>query len=124
MARLECRSGVGIESSIVVQNVNELQFVAYSDLVIVRIVGGSDFDGSGSKLHIDNNIIGNNGNSPVDEWMLGKLAMEMLGSGKVRGKRQHEKLFHLVPRILWVNSDCGISEHCLRTSRGDNDLFV
>jgi hypothetical protein len=42
------------------------------------IVGGGNLDGTGTESHVDGDGVADDGDSSVDEWMDGKLAVEML----------------------------------------------
>jgi len=55
--------------------------MSHSNLIIIRIVGWGDLYSTGSKSHVDDNIIRNYWNSTVYERMDGKLAVKMLSGG-------------------------------------------
>ena len=104
---LEFLAGVGIESTIVIEDVDKLEVVSLADFVIVGIVRGSDLDGTSSELHVNDDRVLNNGDAPVDEGMDGELAMEVG-----------------VARVIGVDSDGGITEHGLGTGGGDDDFLI
>ncbi len=82
--------------------------MALADFVIVGVVSGGDLDGTRSELHVDDDRVGNDGDLATgDEGVDHVLAVEML-----------------VPRVVWVNSNGGITEHGLGTSGGDDDLLI
>ena len=66
-----------IEGAIVVQDIDELKFVTYSNFIIIGVVGRSDFDGTRSKLNVDD-LIADNRHSAVDERMYRIFAIKML----------------------------------------------
>lgn len=68
-AHLEFRSGIGVQSTVVVQDIDELKFVSNSNSVIVRIVSRCDLDSSSSKLHIDGFLIANDRDPSSEERM-------------------------------------------------------
>jgi hypothetical protein len=49
-----------------------------SNLVIVSIMGGGDFNGSGSELHVDDDRVGDNRDSAIDERVDCKFSVKML----------------------------------------------
>lgn len=75
---LELLTRVVVERAVVVQNVDELKFVAHADFVIVRVVCRRDLHGAGTERHIDNDVIRDDGNAAVKERVLRKLAMQVL----------------------------------------------
>jgi hypothetical protein len=75
---LETLSGILVVGSVVVHQVDEFQVVPLSTFVVVVIVGRGDLDGTGTESHVDGDGVADDGDSSVDEWMDGKLAVEML----------------------------------------------
>ena len=78
ITNLELLPSVGIECSVVVEDVDERKVVTDSDLVIVPIMCGGDLDGSGAELHIDDYRVGDYRDSAIDERMDGKFSVKML----------------------------------------------
>ena len=78
-----------------------------TDFVIVRIVRRRDLHRARPELHVHDDIIGNDGDTPVQEGVFRELAVEVR-----------------VARVGGVHGDGGIAEHGLRTSGCDDDLFV
>lgn len=72
------RSSVCIESAIVVQNVYEIKLVAYSDIIIIWIVRGSDLHSTCPEGHINDDVVRDYWNTTVYEGMGSKLAVEVL----------------------------------------------
>lgn len=82
-AYLEFLPSVLIERAIIIQDVDEFQLVSDSNLIIIRVVCWGDFHSSGTKRHIDNDIIRHDRDATVDERMHGELAMKVLDQQKV-----------------------------------------
>lgn len=78
MIYLELFTDALIEGPIIVEDVDEFQFMSHANFIIVWIVCRGDFYCSSPKLHIDDDIIRNNWNPALDERMFGKLSMQML----------------------------------------------
>jgi hypothetical protein len=62
--------------------------VTHPNLVIVRVVGGRNLDGSSPELHVNNDVVCDDGDPPLDEGMLCKFAMQMLWTGKSRNNKK------------------------------------
>lgn len=75
---LELLSGVLVVGTVVVHQVDKLEVVPLSAFVIVGVVSGSDLDGSGSESHVDGDVIGNDGESSVDERVFDVLSDQVL----------------------------------------------
>jgi hypothetical protein len=71
-------TAVVVQSAVVVQNVDELEAVAFSDFVIIEVVGGGHLDSSGTESHVDNNIVQNNWDPASREGVNDELAVEVL----------------------------------------------
>ena len=107
-ARLELFARIFIQSTIVVQDINEFEVVPLPHGIIIRIVRWGDLDHTGSKLHIDDDPITNNWYLAIrDEGVLDKFAVEVF-----------------VSWVVWVNSDGSITEHDLRARSGDDNLLI
>ena len=72
------RTSVCIESAIVIQNVDEIKFVSYSNIIIIWVVGGSDFHSTRPEGHINDNVVRHYWNTTVYEGMDSKLAVKVL----------------------------------------------
>ena len=59
-------AGELVQDSLFVEDRDEIEIVAFSDLVVIRIVGRCDFDDAGSELHVDM-FVGDDGNLSVDQ---------------------------------------------------------
>lgn len=81
---LELFSSILVVSSVVVHQVDKLEVVPLSTFVIVRVVSGSNLDGSGSERHVNGDAIGDDGESTVDERMLDVLANQVLARANDR----------------------------------------
>lgn len=75
---LEMRSSVCIEGAVVVQNVDEIKLVSYSNIIIIWIVGGGDLHSTRPEGHINDDVVRHYWNTAVYEGMDSKLAMKVL----------------------------------------------
>lgn len=57
---LELLSGIRVERSVVVQNVDDLQFMPLTNFVIVRVMCRGDLDSTSSELHIYHDVVADN----------------------------------------------------------------
>lgn len=106
-AHLEWPSIV-VHGTIIVQDVDELELVPLTALEIVRVVGRGDLYGTGTKLHVDEFGVGDDGNLAAwDERVDGILADQMG-----------------VALVIGMHCDAGIADHGLGTGRGNDDLLV
>lgn len=96
-----------IESTVVIKDVDKLEVLSLTGQVIVGVMGRSDLDGSGSKLHVDSLGISDNGNGSVQEGVVNSLAVEMS-----------------VSLIVGVNSNTSVSKHGLDSSGGNGQFLV
>ena len=107
-AHLEPFAHILVQSTVIIQNVNELEVVPLSNGIIIRIVRWRDFDRTGSELHVDDDIITNNWHLPIrDERMFDEFSVEVL-----------------VPRVIGVDSNGRITKHSLRARSSDGDPLV
>ena len=67
-----------IECSIIVQDVDELEFMADTDFVIVRIVRRCNLHGTCSELHVDYSISDDGYLACWDERMANGFSVQML----------------------------------------------
>lgn len=105
---LEVLSGVSVERTVVVKDVDELEVVSSSALVIVLVVRRRDLDGSGSKGHVDGDGVGDDGDASLrKEGVDDELAVEVL-----------------VPLVVGVDGNGRVSKHGLGSGGGDDDLLV
>ena len=93
-------SAVGVDRSVIVEDVDLRKVMAFAHLIVVRIVGGCYFNYAGTEFHI-NVGIAYDGNFLVDDGQNSRLSDEMLIS-VVRG----------------INGNGRISEHGFRTCGG------
>ena len=100
-------SGILVIRTVIIHQIDKLEVVSLTTFEIVGIVGWSDFDGSGTEFHIDSNGIGNNGDSTAVEWVNDEFTVEMG-----------------VSWVIGVDGDGGISQHCLGSGGGYDNLFV
>ncbi|KAH3665796.1 hypothetical protein OGAPHI_003984 [Ogataea philodendri] len=98
---------VGIQLTIIGEDIDEFQLVSLTGVVIVRVVTRSDLHGTSTKLHVDCLGVGNDWKLSVQEWMLHKLSVEMC-----------------VSWIFRVHGNSSVTENGLRTSGSNNQLFV
>mmetsp|Transcript_18515 Transcript_18515/g.40082 ORF Transcript_18515/g.40082 Transcript_18515/m.40082 type:complete len:336 (-) Transcript_18515:391-1398(-) len=96
-----------VDRSIQRKDSDELQFVTFTTFVIVRVMGGRNLHGTGTKLHVDKCGITDNGDTTPIKGMDHMLSM------KVR-----------VSRILRMDRHGCISQHGLQTSGRHNQLFL
>lgn len=76
---LEPLSSVIVERSVVVHDVDELEIMSLSALVIVLVVCRSDLDGSSSEGHVDGDGVGDDWDpTSGNEGVRGELAVQML----------------------------------------------
>jgi len=121
---LESLPGVGIEGSVVVEDVDEREVVADSNLIIVSIVRRGNLDSSSTELHVDDDGVRDYWDSAVNERMDGKFSVKML---QLVGTGSAETGFvgtHSVPGVVRVYCNCGISKHRFRSGGGNDNSFV
>lgn len=104
---LELFTGVDIQGTIIVEDIYEVQLVSGTDFVIVRVMSGGNLDGTRSELHVDDNRILDDRDTPVDEGVDSELAVEMG-----------------VSWIVGMDSDGGITKHGFGTGGGNDNLLV
>jgi hypothetical protein len=75
---LKLRSSVSVERSVVVEDVDEVEFVTLTDFVVVRVVGGGHLDRSSTERHVDGDRVGDDGEAAVEEGVESELAVEVL----------------------------------------------
>ena len=75
ITHFESVSSILIERPIIIQDIYKREFMPHTNFVVVGIVSGRDLHGSGSKLHINNDRIGNDWQAAVDERMDGKFTV-------------------------------------------------
>jgi hypothetical protein len=75
---VELGTGICIESTVVVQNIDKVKLVPYSNFIIIWIVSRSDLHGTSSKGHVNNDAIRHYWKTAVYERMDGKLVMKVL----------------------------------------------
>lgn len=104
---LELLTRVFIKRTVIVQNIDEWQVMADSNLVIVWIMRRGDLHSAGTELHVDDDVVRDDGDAAVEEGVFGEFTVEMCVSGVIR-----------------VYSYSSITQHSLRTSRGNDDFLV
>jgi hypothetical protein len=97
--------GIG-EPRVLVQDADDLQAVATTDLVVVEVVGGGDLHGPGAELPLHVRV-GHDGQAAAQERQDG-LAPDQAG----------------IALVVGVHRDAGVSEDCLRPCRGHADPGV
>lgn len=97
---------MGGDDGVLVHDRDGGQVVALADLEVVRIVGGRHLDGAGAELGIDV-LVGDDRDGAVGQRQLDELADEVL-----------------VPLVLRVDGDGGVTEHRLGTGGGDDNGLV
>jgi hypothetical protein len=75
---LELLTCIFIECSIIVQDIDKLQFVTHADVIIIRIVGWGDFNSASSKSHVHYDRIRHDGKAALEERMHSECAMKVL----------------------------------------------
>ena len=121
---LESLPSVGIEGSVVVEDVDEREVVTDSNLIIVSIMRRGNLDSSSTELHVDDNGVRDDWDSAINERMDGEFSMKML---QLVGKSSTEVGFvgtHSVPGVVRMYCNCGISKHRFRSGGGNDDSFV
>jgi len=78
---LELLSSIGIESSIIVEDIDKLQFVSHANFIIVRIMRWCNLHSTSPKCHINHNRISDYRKAPINKRMDRELPMEMLWAG-------------------------------------------
>ena len=96
-----------VEGAVVVQDVDKLEVVALADFVIVQIVGRRDLDSTGTELHIDGDLVGNDRNATIHEGMDSILAVQMS-----------------VALIVGVDSNGSVAQHGFDTCGGNDQALV
>mmetsp|Transcript_26809 Transcript_26809/g.37797 ORF Transcript_26809/g.37797 Transcript_26809/m.37797 type:complete len:241 (-) Transcript_26809:906-1628(-) len=96
-----------VDGTVLRQNSNEFQIVAFSTFVIIRIMGGGDFHSTRTKFHINERGILNNGNATSIKGMDEKFSVQMLVSG-----------------IFRMDCNSGITKHCFKTCCSNNNDFI
>jgi hypothetical protein len=85
-------SGILVVGTVIIHEVNELEIVSLTTLEIVRVMGWSDLDRTGTKRHVDSDRVGDDGDSSAIEWVNDEFTVEVG-----------------VSRIIRVNGNGGIS---------------
>ena len=80
---LEFLTSVRVKCTVIVQNVDELEFMADTDFVIIGIVRRCNLHGTCSELHVDGDFVGDNGYAAVDEGVFCELAVQVLEERKI-----------------------------------------
>lgn len=95
-----------INQTLLSENINELQIVSLSALVIVGVMSWGDFHCTSTKLNFDE-IIRNYFHFAIrDEWVNKLLANQLF-----------------ISFVLWVYCNCDITQHCLNSCCSNYDLF-
>ena len=121
---LESFSSVGIEGSVVVEDVDERKAMTDPNLIIVSIVCRGNLDSSSTELHVDDDGVRDDWNSAINERMDGKFSVKMLRLGETSDAKRGFTGTYRVPRVVRMDCNCGISKHGLRSGSGDDDFFV
>mmetsp|Transcript_32794 Transcript_32794/g.71507 ORF Transcript_32794/g.71507 Transcript_32794/m.71507 type:complete len:419 (-) Transcript_32794:110-1366(-) len=87
------------------ENVNEFEIMFLSTSKVVVIMGRSDFDSSGSKLHVYEFGVQNNGQQAAVERVFQFLAVEVSVAG-----------------VVGVHGDCGVPKHGFDSCSGHNEF--
>ena len=95
-------AGVLVVGAVGVEQVDHRQLVPQTGLVVVRVVGGGDLDAAGAELRVDQD---------------GSAMIGIVPSGQ----RQRHLLADQVleARVVGMDGDRGVAEHCLGPRRGD-----
>ena len=72
---LELLARVLVEGTVVVEDVDESEVMPCTDGVVVGVVRGGDLHGTGTELHIDGDVVGDDGNESVEERMFREFAV-------------------------------------------------
>ena len=75
---LEFLSSVGIESSVIVEDVDERKVMADSNLIIVSIMRRGDLDSASAEIHVNDNGVHDDWDSAINERVDGKFSVKML----------------------------------------------
>lgn len=78
LAYLESWSSVLVESTIIIQDVDDGELVSDADFVIVEVVSGSNLHGTGTEFHVDDYVVSDDRDFAVNERVFRKFPMEML----------------------------------------------
>ena len=97
-------AGGGVEGTILVGDVDEGQIVALADYVVVRVMAGRHFEGSGAELRVDV-FIGDDRDLAFEDGHEGGLADEMG-----------------VAFVVGMDGDGGVAEDGLGAGRADLDV--
>lgn len=72
---LKFLASVLVESPVVIHDIDKLQIVAYADFIIIGVVCWGNLNSTCSELHVDDDIIRDNGDTTVNERVKSKFAM-------------------------------------------------
>src|SRR5690606_19726289 len=75
---LEQFASIGVESSIVVQDVDKLEIVSLTSFVIVGVVCRGDLDSTSTEFHVDDDGVCDDRDASIDKRMDNVFSMEML----------------------------------------------
>ena len=95
-----------IQGGIVVQDVVNRQVVSLTDVIVIEIMCRRYFYAAGTEFRIDV-VVGDDGNPSTDYRQLDFLTNEML-----------------ITLVIWMHSDCAITQHRFRASRRNNEMAV
>lgn len=123
-SNLEFISSVGIESSVVVEDVDEREVMTDSNLVVVSVMCRGNLDSSGTKLHVNNDRVRDDWDSAMNERVDGVFSVKMLRLVQTGNTKRGFAGTHGIPGVIRVNCDRGISKHSFGPGGGNGDLFV
>ena len=94
--------GFFVERAVVVQNINDGQFVLNAQLVVVQVVGGGYFEATRAKIH-RNVFVQNNRNLTANERNQHRFAMQVQ-----------------IAFVVWINANSHISHNGFRARSGNH----
>ena len=103
---------VDIDRTTVVQDVDRVQPVALATFVIVGVVGGRDFHGTGTKRHVHQHVV-------QDQWN----CFVRVGLGTKR-MNQPFAVQVFVTGVFRVHGHGRVAKHGFQTGGGHDDFFV
>ena len=74
---LELIPGIGVERTVIIEDVDEVEFVSNPNFVIVWVMRRSNLDGPSPELHV-NHRIGYNWHPPINKWVGYEFAVQVL----------------------------------------------
>src|ERR1700722_4235534 len=98
--------------------------MSHAYVIIIWIMSGGDFHGSCSEIHIYRNRVRYDRQTALEERMEDEFSVKVLSLNGYILPTSTDKGEYLITWIVGMNSNGRVTQHCLRTSGGDNDFLV